>query len=227
MRILPGRFSSTANGPSAPGPNEIVPVTRCAWIPLILSIPPRAAITLATSSSTVSSFVCPGAPVTAPLSNTAPANATIQPLCTFIATPLSFPLDAGDERVVACHVSIRHVRRVECKRRIASAVQQNQPARPAPAFRQHLHCFPRRTHPAGLVRNRAAAQQVRRRFRHYNFHDGLAPSRARNSARLRVRVTSAANQRRIAHAPGQFAARSPRRSPRNQPPLAVHRNRSD
>src|SRR5207244_3562510 len=159
MRILPGRFSSTANGPSAPGPNEIVPVTRCAWIPLIFSIPPRAAITFTTSSSTVCSFVCPGAPIAAPLSNIAPANATTQPLCPFIATPLSFPLDAGDERAVACHVSIRHVRRVECKRRAALAVEQDQPARSAPAFRQHLHCFPRRTHPAGLVRNRAAAQQ--------------------------------------------------------------------
>src|SRR5271154_4064437 len=51
--IFSGRANSTENGPSAPGPKEILPVSRCRRMALILSAPPRAARTLATISSAV------------------------------------------------------------------------------------------------------------------------------------------------------------------------------
>src|SRR5271156_2079036 len=53
MCIFSGRANSTENGPSAPGPKEILPVCRCRRMALILSAPPRAARTLATTSSAV------------------------------------------------------------------------------------------------------------------------------------------------------------------------------
>src|SRR5947209_6341322 len=99
--------------------------------------------------------------------------------------------------------------RVKGEARIAVAIEQNQAAGSTSARAQQIYsrlsglhgCF-------GVNRiggRMSAAQKVDRGFCHYNFHDGFAIAGAGNAAKLRIGVTAATDQRRIAHASGEFA----------------------
>src|ERR1700733_11468923 len=60
----------------------------------------------------------------------------------------------------------------------------------------------------GCVSFAKVAKEIDGRFGHHNFHDGFTVTGAGNAARFLIRITTAANQWRIADTLGQLTTRS-------------------
>src|SRR5271168_2049184 len=85
-----------------------------------------------------------------------------------------------------------------------------------------------------LLRNRAtvfgprsATQKLCRGFGHDNFHDGFAIAGAGDPASAGVGVAAAADQRRIAHAAGEFTASASRGRCGEEFSVGIERDRAD
>jgi hypothetical protein len=120
---------------------------------------------------------------------------------TEFADPLRGRLRGDDERSIGRDVAIGHSRGVEGEARTAIAVNEDQSARAVRAICKEADASLRR----GL-RCLSRTQQFGCRLCHHDFHDGFAPAGAGHSAGFRVRIAATADQRRVAHAAGEFAA---------------------
>ena len=115
---------------------------------------------------------------------------------------------------VRTNIAVGHARSVEGGGRAALAVEKNEAAGGVGAVGQFADA--RIGHRLANCRwasrlsmwgqGARIAQQIHSHFGHHDFHDAFAVAGAGNTARFGIRVTSAADQRRIADTSGKFAA---------------------
>jgi hypothetical protein len=124
-------------------------------------------------------------------------------------------LNCGNEISVERHIPAGHARRVEGYAGIAVTVEKNQASRPMRPLGEEVNGFPRgymcRGNVARNVRgrihaNRRFTQQLNCSLCHHDFHNRFPITSAGDPARVRVGVTTAADQRGISDAAGKFAA---------------------
>src|ERR1700722_6901683 len=81
-------------------------------------------------------------------------------------------------------------------------------------------------HRSGFVYVRRMAEKIGGGLGHNNFHDGFAITGAGNTASFQIRVTTAADQWRIADAAGQLATGSAGGSSGEELTIPIHRYRA-
>src|SRR5229473_722610 len=142
-------------------------------------------------------------------------------------------LDRGEEAAVGGDVAVGHARRIEREAGIALAVEEDEAPGGMRALREEMDSFAGGERSAGAsARNVGrrvhaecgAAKKIDGGLGQDDFHDGFAVARARNPAGFRVGIAAAADQRRIADAPGKLAAGAARGSGGEEASVGVDGN---
>ena len=129
-------------------------------------------------------------------------------------------LDSGDKGGVRGNVAIGHARGAEGETGIAAFIEENQATGALAAFGEELDgslCSAMRTRSGGT-------QKIGGRFGKNYFHDGFTVAGRGNAASFGVSITTAANERRIADAAGEFTAGAPGGSGGEEAAVYIHRD---
>ena len=145
-------------------------------------------------------------------------------------------LNGDNEGAAGGDVAVSHAGSVEGEGGIAVAVEKNEATGGVSAFGEVMDRIARGEigagnitgRPGGRVNtSRRAAKKIDGGFGHNDFHDGFAVAGAGNAPGLRVGITTAADERRIAHAAGKFAAGAAGGSGGENVALAIHGDGAD
>ena len=136
----------------------------------------------------------------------------------------------GDSKsALGLHIAVGHTRSVKCSRGKAIAVEQDQTARGVRSMREFADAsigngLRQRERPPFFSMRQQNARVVKKidgHFGHHNFHDAFTVSGAGHAAGFGVSVTATANERRVADASGEFAARAAGGSSRGETSVAI------